>query len=190
MPEAKQTEPSMEEILASIRRIIAEDGDGPKPDASAQGDEVLELTEVVDDEGKRVAEAPPPPEPEPEPEPEPPPPPPPPPPTPAPPRVERPAPPPPPPEPEPEVVAERLVSEAAAAASVTALSSQLSALKRDRRGAEPPGLGFESGVTIEDLVREMLRPLLRDWLDANLPGLVERIVREEVSRIVSEAQER
>ena len=37
--------------------------------------------------------------------------------------------------------------------------------------------------TLEDLVSEMLRPLLRDWLDANLPPLVERLVREEIERV-------
>ena len=37
--------------------------------------------------------------------------------------------------------------------------------------------------TIEDLVKEMLRPMLKSWLDDNLPGLVERIVRAEIERV-------
>lgn len=37
--------------------------------------------------------------------------------------------------------------------------------------------------TLEDLVTDMLRPMLRDWLDANLPPLVERLVREEIERV-------
>ncbi|AXK79824.1 DUF2497 domain-containing protein [Pseudolabrys taiwanensis] len=37
--------------------------------------------------------------------------------------------------------------------------------------------------TLEDLVKEMLRPLLKSWLDDNLPGLVERIVRAEIERV-------
>lgn len=37
--------------------------------------------------------------------------------------------------------------------------------------------------TLEDLVREMLRPLLKSWIDDNLPGLVERIVRAEIERV-------
>jgi cell pole-organizing protein PopZ len=37
---------------------------------------------------------------------------------------------------------------------------------------------------LEDLVREELRPLLKAWLDTNLPALVERIVRAEIQRVV------
>lgn len=37
--------------------------------------------------------------------------------------------------------------------------------------------------TLEDLVKEMLRPMLKSWLDDNLPGLVERIVRAEIERV-------
>jgi len=37
--------------------------------------------------------------------------------------------------------------------------------------------------TLEDLVREMLRPMLKSWLDDNLPTLVERIVKAEIDRV-------
>jgi len=37
--------------------------------------------------------------------------------------------------------------------------------------------------TLEDLVKDMLRPMLKTWLDDNLPGLVERIVRAEIERV-------
>ena len=37
--------------------------------------------------------------------------------------------------------------------------------------------------TLEDLVKEMLRPMLKSWLDDNLPGLVERIVKKEIERV-------
>jgi cell pole-organizing protein PopZ len=37
--------------------------------------------------------------------------------------------------------------------------------------------------TLEDLVKEMLRPMLKSWLDDNLPGLVERIVKQEIERV-------
>ena len=37
--------------------------------------------------------------------------------------------------------------------------------------------------TLEDLVKDMLRPMLKAWLDDNLPGLVERIVRAEIERV-------
>lgn len=40
-----------------------------------------------------------------------------------------------------------------------------------------------NACTLEDLVREMLRPMLKVWLDDNLPGLVERLVRAEIERV-------
>jgi cell pole-organizing protein PopZ len=188
-----QHEPSMEEILASIRRIIAEDGDAaPAPAAveekPGRGEEVLELTEVVEEDGTVVsitagAKKPPAMEPPPPPPPKPvfgietPPP--------APVRAE--PPPPPPPPPLPEEQEERLVSSTTAAVSVAALS-QLSALgARDQLGSLPLG---DAGRTLEDLVRELLRPMLRDWLDAHLPQLVERLVQDEIQRMSREAQAR
>jgi cell pole-organizing protein PopZ len=162
-----QHEPSMEEILASIRRIIAEDGEqpaaapakeAPPAAASPRPDEILELTEVVEEErGAKpasVAMA----EPEPRPQPQ-------------------------PPAVEPGEPAGGLVSDAAAAASLAALS-QLKQLgeRREQRMSDIP-LG-EGPRTIEGLVREMLRPLLKEWLDSNLPDIVERIVHEEVDRLV------
>ena len=39
------------------------------------------------------------------------------------------------------------------------------------------------GHTVEDLVRELMRPMLKEWLDANLPGIVDRLVRQEIERI-------
>jgi hypothetical protein len=41
----------------------------------------------------------------------------------------------------------------------------------------------QNARTLEDLVREMLRPMLRGWLDDNLPGMVERIVKAEIERV-------
>ena len=41
----------------------------------------------------------------------------------------------------------------------------------------------QNGPTLEDLVREMLRPMLKTWLDNNLPSLVERLVRAEIERV-------
>ncbi len=67
-----------------------------------------------------------------------------------------------------------LVSETAANASRSALES-LSAMvvKPDVAGSD----------TLEGLVREMLRPMLKDWLDVNLPQVVERLVSKEIARI-------
>jgi uncharacterized protein len=41
----------------------------------------------------------------------------------------------------------------------------------------------QNGRTLEDLVREMLRPMLKTWLDDNLPSMVERLVRAEIERV-------
>jgi hypothetical protein len=41
----------------------------------------------------------------------------------------------------------------------------------------------QNARTVDDLVREMLRPMLKHWLDDNLPGLVERMVRTEIERV-------
>ena len=204
MSDAKdQHEPSMEEILASIRKIISEDGDGPA--AAAPADDVLVLTEEVDEDGApaqpaaepptRVAFAapepvpppsPPPlpdepmvrlsePEPEPEPEAEPPP------------VVVQPPPPPAPPVP-PQEFGRRLISDTTAAASLAALSELVSRTHREP-DIDPMPLG-NANRTLEDITRELLRPILKSWLDDNLPELVERIVREEIGRLALDAQRR
>ncbi|MGB3659697.1 MAG: DUF2497 domain-containing protein [Pseudolabrys sp.] len=41
----------------------------------------------------------------------------------------------------------------------------------------------QNARTLEDLVKEMLRPMLKSWLDDNLPSMVERIVRAEIERV-------
>lgn len=43
--------------------------------------------------------------------------------------------------------------------------------------------GSQGSRTLEDLVRDMLRPMLKAWLDDNLPALVERLVRQEIERV-------
>lgn len=143
-------EPSMEEILSSIKRIIADDTEAtlstPRAKRSvappAAEPEVLELTDAV------AA----PPEPQPEP-----------------------APPPPAAAAEPDPAAKpALVSPAAVDASRSSLAA-LSALV-----VKPEVTG---GDTLEGLVREMLRPMLADWLDQRLPEVVERLVAQEIRRI-------
>jgi cell pole-organizing protein PopZ len=59
-------------------------------------------------------------------------------------------------------------------------------LHRSRRLPDDVMVG-NGGATLEDLVKDALRPMLRGWLDDNLPGLVERIVREEVERLARES---
>ncbi len=41
----------------------------------------------------------------------------------------------------------------------------------------------QPGIMLDDLVRDMLRPMLRDWLDSHLPGIVENMVSREIERI-------
>jgi hypothetical protein len=43
---------------------------------------------------------------------------------------------------------------------------------------------YAGGPTLEDMVRSELRPLLKEWLDAYLPSMVERLVRTEIERVV------
>ena len=43
-------------------------------------------------------------------------------------------------------------------------------------------------VTLEGLVRELIRPMLKEWLDQHLPITVERLVREEIERLVMQSQ--
>lgn len=131
-------EPSMEEILSSIKKIIAED-DGraqpaPKARSRAASSDAAAPSADADDTVLELTEA---------------------------------------------VVVEQIVSADAAAASRQALSS-LSRLivKPDIAGED----------TLEGLVREMLKPMLKDWLDAHLPEIVERVVAQEVARITGQAQ--
>jgi hypothetical protein len=161
-----QSEPSMEEILASIRRIIAEDEPG------AGKDEVLDLAEPIEEPEPEVVAAPPPvssgadelvfedddvvaedetyvtPAPQPAP----------------PPVLDTPA---------PIVREEALLSEAVA--SVTA--SALTRLASSMRIADDPN------QTIEGMVRELLQPMLKDWLDAHLPAIVDAKVEAALERV-------
>jgi uncharacterized protein len=173
-------EPSMEEIIASISRIIAEDNRPSEPirPVPREKSDVLELTEAVNEDGsvRRVTpfpDTPPPPSADPpianatarseseashsESGPEP--------------KIDR--------------GRARIVSETTSGAAAAAFA-QLGALPRERRREGELPLGA-TDRTLEDIVRDMLRPLLQAWLDEHLPGIVERLVREEIARVVGEA---
>ncbi len=199
--ETSQEEPSMEEILASIRRIISEDGeeeekpeaaqakaveesapaaDGASADAApaealepaGAGDEVLELTAEVDEDGNVVeAQAPeqaapvteasqPAAEPIAEPTVQP---------TSA------------PETPEADAPLMRNVTEDTAAGAFAALASQLGPGRTADGNAQQI---TPAGRTIEDHVLEMLRPMLREWLDKHLPQMVQRLVQREIDRVI------
>jgi hypothetical protein len=125
-----QQDPSMEEILASIKRVISEDSRGEaaapprvrrtSPEAAPTEEDVLELDDpVTEDSG--------------------------------------------------------LMSSNVAAASRERLSA-LSALRQ--RSDMPTDTG-----PLDAVVREMLRPMLKAWLDENLPEIVEQLVTREIARI-------
>ena len=75
---------------------------------------------------------------------------------------------------------EHLVSDPAAAASGASIAQLAQAVARERGVA----LG-NHGLTLEQLVREICTPILKHWLDSNLPYMVERIVKQEIERIVT-----
>lgn len=151
--DAGGSDPSMEDILASIRRILNED---EQPGAAAPAD--APPSAVADHEGvfmlneamlvpQPAAEPAPPPAPEP------------------------------PARPAPQAAAPGLLDPGSAAAAKSAMGSLLRTLSSERTAQ------VNRGVTIEDLVREEVRPLLKSWLDQHLPPLVERMVRQEIERL-------
>jgi len=167
-------EPSMEEILSSIKRIIAEEGEPPSrtrraprsaptpPPTVAAPDEpeVLELNTPVTPPQQQapMLQAPPAPAPTAQ-------------------SAARP--------PESaaadespaQLTAESILSREAAAAS----RGKLDMLSRLVTKPEPGSDG-----TLEGLVREMLRPMLREWLDTNLPPMVEQMVAREIGKITGQ----
>jgi len=77
---------------------------------------------------------------------------------------------------------DRLVAPETAAATASSVDDLLRTLASSRATQV-----YRGGPTIEDLVREELRPLLKQWLDDNLPPLVERLVRAEIERVIGRA---
>ena len=199
MSDAEQ-EPSMEEILASIRRIISDDNEqvetteeqaaveeivpqeevvqaveeplpveelpAPTPDEDEdedEDDEVLDLTDMdaADPEPlfeEQAYQAPVSPSPAPAP-------------------IQQPT-------PTPIEEKESLVSTLQAVETMDEFARLGSKLYEDVQEL-PIGNG---AVTLEGLVRELVRPMLKEWLDQHLPITVERLVREEIERLVMQSQ--
>ena len=137
-------------------------------------DDVLELTQMVQDDGSVVPVDDGWNEPEPEPEPEPPPM-----------REEREpvfARPTTPPPRRMDPVEDPIVSEPSEALASAAFAQLAGTI-----GAQGVSL-YPGGPTLESIVKELLRPMLRDWLDDNLPPMVERLVQREIERMVRRAQ--
>ena len=74
--------------------------------------------------------------------------------------------------------AEALLAPAAAAAASASIGNLMRAVSQDRGASVTRG-----GPSIEDVVREELRPLLKAWLDQYLPEMVERLVQSEIERV-------
>jgi cell pole-organizing protein PopZ len=75
-----------------------------------------------------------------------------------------------------------LVAPEAARVASSSIASLMSTLANER--TQPV---YRGGPTIEDLVREEMRPMLKLWLDTYLPPMVERLVRAEIERVVNRA---
>ena len=185
MTDQTAQEPTMEEILASIRRIISED-DAPAETAAAAPEPVVEIAPepepifpaaaeapaLVEEEVLELTE-----------------------------RSEAPAaesigdlevadvaPFPTAAEPVAAPVYDSLVGESAAASAASAFAGLAATFQKPEAPvAAPQDLPFVSGNTVEAMVQAMLRPMLKEWLDANLPGIVEAQVRKEVERIARNA---
>jgi cell pole-organizing protein PopZ len=142
MSDKPTTDPSMDEILASIRRIIsddpapAENADASPPPAVEPSGEPLH-EDAMPDTASRVPSS---------------------------------------------HADEPLVGDAAANASASAFDT-LAATAQDVAAARPVLALPAPGRTLEDLTADLLRPLLKIWLDENLPDIVRDRVDEEVRRI-------
>ncbi|MEE3007718.1 MAG: DUF2497 domain-containing protein [Pseudomonadota bacterium] len=199
-----EQEPSMEEILASIRRIISDDDkemeaaaqeneEAPEDEEEFAVEEMVAMAEPepepesepvaeeVDDDDDDILdltdmEAP---DPEPlfeeqaykEPEPEP---------------IAPPVSPSPAPPPAPTPAPDNLVSPPQAGEASGSFERLTEKLNEDYSEL-PIGNG---AVTLEGLTRELVRPMLKEWLDQHLPMTVERLVREEIERLVMQSQRR
>lgn len=164
---SSEEEPSIEEILASIRQIISDDDEEETKDDALESpvregtDDVLELTEEdlaeVEEEAAPEIEMVDPVEEEPEIEEE----------------EEAMAPPP-----------KSIPSDIMSSGTQAAMMDSISKLSSKMPINSPRSY---DGVTLEDIVREMLHPMLREWMDDNLPKMVERIVQKELEKLARRA---
>jgi uncharacterized protein len=143
------SEPSMEDILSSIKKIIAEDSGKPTPRPRADMRPSVSANHLVKDESHIAEEAA--------------------------------------PEdvlelteltPFEEEVADAVETEIVSAATATQSRTALESLSRMVVKAAPAGAD-----SLEAMVRDMLRPMLKEWLDAKLPDIVQSVVEREVARI-------
>jgi len=79
---------------------------------------------------------------------------------------------------------ESLVSESARSDIANSVGALVHSISHERAVSVNRG----GGLTIEDIVREEIKPALKAWLDTHLPSLVERIVRAEIGRVIDRTQ--
>ena len=79
-----------------------------------------------------------------------------------------------------------IISPESAETAKTSIAELASRLRKDGRETNKvePSAPFRSGATVEDLVVEMLKPMMKDWLDKNLPKLVNEIVQKEIQKLI------
>ncbi|ALC10392.1 DUF2497 domain-containing protein [Sphingopyxis sp. 113P3] len=130
-------EPSMEDILSSIRRVIARDEAPGSARAPSPADDILDLAEEEADEAAAATP----------------------------------------------VADEELVSSESADAARQSLSALSAAITAPAPAATAPAATAPGGRTVEEVVLEALRPMLKQWLDTHLPAMVESMVAKEISRI-------
>ena len=71
-----------------------------------------------------------------------------------------------------------------ASQTVNSISDSLAALSMLAQPSAPPQIVRSGETSLEGMARELLRPALAEWLDKNLPSLVEKLVATEIARIV------
>lgn len=82
-------------------------------------------------------------------------------------------------------IGEGLMSKQSVNAAATEFQKIVDSTQKDYSIPNIPSPHLRSGNTVEDLIIESLRPMLKEWLDTNLPVIVQRIVEKEVKRIVT-----
>ena len=68
-------------------------------------------------------------------------------------------------------------------ATRSAMQQNFAALTMLAKPGKQPQIVRQGETSLEGMVREMLRPMLANWLDENLPGMVEELVKAEIARI-------
>ena len=77
-----------------------------------------------------------------------------------------------------------IISETAAKKATDSIKDLMQAIPKKQHFLQTPSPAFKSGETIEDMISEMLAPKLEQWMEENLPMMVERVVRDEIKKLI------